>query len=448
MRFPGLRKLIWFCSLGAAILCLAVPALLAFDCSGLPRFLQDLFIKLETLDSMVCEKACTALANLARILGTGAALTLLASAADRRIGSANARDVLKAQYPALRLSYMLFFVLVFAASFTGDCSMGAAALLTTLGAVLLSIWFFRISLILFLDSERQMVMIFRYYEDRICSPGISKSEQMLLLLDAVSLTKRRPTCFKKLDSVLRAVISAFSVQDEEVQQAAEKDEWEEVPLLSGLEFLKAAWSGLQKGKGPDAGIYELQADIIRRDMLTDISWKKQRASHLMFLAGAIYSLLPWKKGSTYVEACAKLEDLCDALRVGERKGDDWVEQVIGELACAFGMVMAVCFVNQAKPAWVDKEDLERAWRRYAGTFHPSLFAALDDSHEDNRADLDTLLRHMEWVARKDFGISWSEYSSDCIHAFSHGDQSTAVQVSKLMSNRYLLDRLISRYTRT
>lgn len=445
MRFPGLRKLIWFCSLGTAILCLATPALLALDCSGLPWFLQDLCIQLEALDRIFCEKECAALANLARILGTGAALTLLASAADRRIGSANARDVLKAHYPALRFSYMLFFVLVFSASFTGDCSMGAAALLTTLGAVLLSIWFFRISLILFLDSERQMDMIFRYYETRICRPGISKSEQMLLLLDAVSLTRWRPTCFKKLDGVLRAIISAYSVQDEEARQAAEKDEWAGVPLLSGLEFLKAAWSGLQKGEGPNAGIYELQADIIRRDMLTDISWKKQRASHLVLLAAAVYSTLPWKKGSAYVEACAKLEELCDALRAGEHKGDDWVEQVISELACAFGMVMAICSVNQAKPAWVDGEDLERAWRQYADAFSPSVFAALDDGREDNVSDLDTLLRHMEWIARKDFGISWSEYSGDRVQAFSYGDPSIAVEVSVCMSNRYLLDRLISQY---
>lgn len=448
MRFPGLRMLIWICSLGAALLCLAAPVLLALDCSSLPRFLQELYVKLETLGGMVCEKECTALANLARILGTGAVLTLLASAADRRIGSANVRDVLKAHYPALRFSYMLFFVLVFAASYTGDCSMGAAALFTTLGAVLLSIWFFRISLILFLDSERQTDMIFRYYAARICRPGISKSDQMILLLDAVSLTRRRPTCFKKLDSVLRAVISAFSVQDEEAQQAAEKDEWTEVPLLSGLEFLKAAWSGLQKGKGPDAEIYELQADIIRRDMLTDISWKKQRASHLMLLAGAVYSLLPWKRGNTYAEACAKLEELCDALRAGEHKGDDWVEQVIGELACAFGMVMAICFVNQAKPAWVDKEDLDSAWRRYASVFGPSVFAALEDSRKDNGSDLDTLLRHMEWITRKDFNIFWSEYNSDRVQALSHGDPSTAVQVSMSMSNRYLLYRLIIWYANT
>lgn len=448
MRFSRLRKLAWSCSLIAAAFCLSAPVLLALDGSALPTLLQPLYLTLSALDASICKELCEALANLARILGTGAALTLLASAADRRIGSVNARDVLKTHYPALRFSYMLFFVLVFAASFTGDCSMGAAALLTTVGAVLLSVWFFRLSLILFLDSERQSDMIFGYYETHICRPGVSKSEQMLLLLDAVSLTRHMPTCFKKLDRVLRAVISAFAVQDEDAKKAAEKDDWTEVPLLSGLEYLKIAWSGLQKNEGADAGTYGLQADIIRRDMLTDTSWKKQRASHLMLLAGAVYSLLPWKTGSTYVEACAKLEDLCGALRADENRGDSWTEQIISELACAFGMVMAVSLVNQSKPSWVHQEDLEEAWTRYASSFRSSLFAAMEEDREDRRSDLDTLLEHMEWIARKDFDISWSEYSSDCVKALADGDAGTAEQVAKLMSNRYLLDRLISRYTRT
>ncbi len=448
MRFSRLRKLAWSCSLITATFCPAVLVLLALDDSCLPSPLQFLYFKLKALDGSIDAGLCAALANLARILGTGAALTLLASAADRRIGSVNARDVLKTHYPALRFSYMLFFALVFAASFTGDCGMGAAALLTTVGAVLLSVWFFGLSLILFLDSERQSDMIFGYYETHICRPGISKSEQMLLLLDAVSLTRHMPTCFKGLDRVLRAVISVFSVQDEEAKKAAEKGDWAEVPLLSGLEYLKIAWAGLQKSEGPDAGTYGLQADIIHRDMLTDTSWKKQRASHLMLLAGAVYSLLPWKAGSSYVEACAKLENLCEALRADENRGDSWAEQIISELACAFGMVMAISLVNQSKPSWVNQDDLEKAWTQYVGIFNSSLADALDNECEDRRSDLDTLLEHMEWIARKDFGISWYQYSGDRIKFLLKRSTGTRREIAESLSNRYLLEWTIGWYTRT
>ena len=94
MRFSRLRKLAWSCSLITATFCPAVLVLLALDDSCLPSPLQFLYFKLKALDGSIDAGLCAALANLARILGTGAALTLLASAADRRIGSVNARDVL------------------------------------------------------------------------------------------------------------------------------------------------------------------------------------------------------------------------------------------------------------------------------------------------------------------------------------------------------------------
>lgn len=183
-------------------------------------------------------------------------------------------------------------------------------------------------------------------------------------------------------------------------------------------------------------------------MLTDTSWKKQRASHLMLLAGAVYSLLPWKAGSSYVEACAKLENLCEALRADENRGDSWVEQIISELACAFGMVMAISLVNQSKPSWVNQDDLEKAWTQYVGIFNSSLADALDNECEDRRSDLDTLLEHMEWIARKDFGISWYQYSGDRIKFLLKRSTGTRREIAESLSNRYLLEWTIGWYTRT
>lgn len=444
MKHPSVRRRLWNFSKLFAALCLLGPPLLALVNLIFPARIRNPYTAVNCWG--IDEDMNTALANMASILGTGAALTLLATAADRKIGEVTARDILKKEYPGLLYSYGAFFVLVFFASFAGDCCLSAVAILSTLGATVLSIWFFTLSLILLLDTEKQQNMVFSYYEGAMADPKITENQCMYFLRESVVSAKAAPLCWDGLNRVFQAAISLFSTGDETSKSAAACDQWSEVQMLTGVEMMEAAWSTLWQAGASKDGFSRLQADMICRNILTASSWRKANFDRAILLAGLASAWLPWEEGRTYTDACAELDSFC-AVQRAENKGDSWSEQVISELACAFGMGMAISLANQDKPAWVNEEDLETAWERFADVFRSAVFSVIDNSDRSSRAELEILLEYVEWISRKRLGISWTQYRSDRRNLITGKDLSAGVAAAKKLTNICLLDTLTSKYIR-
>lgn len=444
MRYPTLRKTLWRLSQFFAVACLFLPPFMAFGSLIFPACICNPYTVFICSDK---GKALNmALANVARILGTGAALTLLATAADREIGKITARDVLREQYPGLMASYGSFFILVFFASFTGDCNQSIVAAFSTVGATVLSIWFFGLSLILLLDTRGQRNMAFSYYVDTIAKPKTAQNERVFLLKETVNLTKDAPLCWDSLCRIFQVVISLFSDGDEASKISAMYDRWAEVKVLTGVKMIEAAWSTLWQTSDPKDGFSRLQADMICRNILIDPSWKKTPSGRAILLIGLASFWLPWEKGCTYVDAYAELKNFCEAQRA-ENKGDPWSEQIISELVCVFGMAMAVSLVNQDKPSWVDEKDLDAAWKQFAGLYQSSVFSAIDNSDKDYQVELANLLECVEWLSRKRLGISWAEYRSDRRNLVAGKNPGAGAVAAVKLTNIRLLDILISKYIR-
>lgn len=439
--YPTLRKVLWGFSLFIAGACLLL-SFLALGKSILPSFL------ITPLTWFCCSESSkdlnTALANIARILGTGAALTLLATAADRDIGKVTARDALRAQYPWLKMSYAAFFIMVFLASFAGDCNLTDVAVFSTIGAAILSVWFFWLSLILLLDTKGQLNMAFSYYQDTVAKHETHADKHVFYLLEAVRLTRRAPLSWPDLLRVFRAAIALVSDEDESSKSAAATDRWEESNTLKGIEMTAAAWSELWRDDSAGHGFSALQADMICRNILTDYSLRQAAGIRAILLAGLVSFWFPWKGKRTYVGALSDLKRFCNALRA-ENKGDDWAEQIISELVCAFGMAMAVTGVSWDKLPWVDTNDLDTAWRQLADEFSPAVFFAIDNSDKDHQDAISNLLECMEWLSRKRLDISWSEYGTDRQAFLLGGKPCSDAMAAEILTNTKLLDTITSKY---
>lgn len=442
MKHQFLRKALWRLSQLFAGGCLFLPPLLALASLIFPTYVCNPYTAVNCWK--IGTEMNTALANTARILGTGAALTLLATAADREIEKVTARDVLKEQYRGLLISYGVFFALVFFASFFGDCNCSIVAVLSTVGALILSIWFFGLSLILLLDTERQRNMVFGYYLDGVVDPSTSQNKRVFLLQKSVALTASAPFCWDQLRCVFQAAIRLFSTGDESSKKAAMDDRWAEVNMLEGVEMMNVAWSALWQAGNSKDGFSKLQMDIVCRNILTTRSWMKESSDRAILLSGLVSFWLPWEKGRTYTEAYANLESFCAAQRA-ENKGDPWSEQIISELACAFGVGMAISLANQDKPSWVDKKDLETAWKRFASEFQSSVFSAIDNPAENKQAELENLLEYVEWISRKWLRISWAQYQSDRKDLITSGDPNAAAAITRKITNTFLLGFTTSKY---
>lgn len=442
MRHPTLRKWLWWLSRFFAAFCLLAPPLMACGHLLFPAYIPPNPYTVSAPPPVVS----TALANVARILGTGAALTLLATAADREIEKVTARDVLRKLYPGLISSYGAFFVLVFFASITGDCGQMITAAFSTAGAVVLAVWFFKLSLILLLDTKGQCDMAFGYYMEGIVDPKTTQDERMVFLQEAVCLIKAAPLCWDSLCCVFYGVLHQFSGRDEASKGYAIYDMWAEVNILTGVEMMEAAWATLWQANDPRDRSFRFQADMICQNILTDASWEKTTSERAILLAGLASFWLPWEKDCTYTEACVGLKGFCNAQRA-RNKGSAWSEQIISELACAFGMVMAVSLTNRSRPSWVDEEDLITAWRLFASTFQSSVFAAVDDHRVERQAELTDLLYYMEWVSRKRLRISWVEYKSDCRDLIIGEDPRAKAVAAEKLTNIRLLEILTSKYIR-
>lgn len=444
MKWSTLRKWLWGISLGGAylllILSLLLPAaLFVLDFSCFPT-IRELYCHLNT---QIDKDLNTAMANAARILGTGAALTLLATAADRNVlGVVEARDILRKQYPHLIGSYLAFFVLVFTSSIAGDCCQGAIALFSLTGACLLAIWFFCLSLILLLDSDRQRNMLYAYYSESVRNDRLPSTERISALQKAVWLTRSVPVCDEKLSDVICSALLSYSTPDEESEMAACNDQWEQVKLLEGVDIAAVAWTQLRLSDNGTTSLSPLQVNIICADVFMAGVWKKSEVSRSILLVGFIDSLLPKDSDGSYIGACQKLTVFCRTLRA-KHQGDAWAEQLIGYLACTFGMAMAIALVDRAAPDWVESTDLDSAWRLFINNFHSTVFSYVDQPDGREKVELERILRYIEWSTRRKLGLSWTAYNSDSL--LYNTDVDVRSQLALDMTNLYLLDQITSQY---
>lgn len=443
MKWSTLRKWLWGISLGSTyfllILSLILPVALAvLDGSCCPN-IRELY---HYFNARIDERLNAAIANAARILGTGAALTLLATAADRNVlGAVDARDILRKQYPHLIGSYLVFFVLVFTSSIAGDCNQGAIALFSLTGAILLSIWFFCLSLILLLDSDHQRNMLYTYYSKNVRNERLPLTERMSDLQNAVQLTRSILVCGERLGDVICSALLPYSTPDEESEVAACRDQWEQVKLLEGVDIAAVVWTQLRLPNHGTLPLSPLQFNTICEDVLMTGIWKKSEVSRAILLVGFVDSLLPKDSNGSYIGACQQLTVFCRTLRA-KHQGDAWAEHLIGCLACAFGMAMAIAFVDRAAPDWVDAADLDSAWRLFSNNFHSNVFSCVDQPDGREKAELERTLQYIEWSTRRRLGLSWAAYGSDSLY---DPDVDIRSQLAQNMTNLYLLERITSQY---
>lgn len=443
MKLSTPKKWIWIISLVGAyallFLSLLLPILLAVLKPSCCPIIRDFY---NDWNNKITGELNTALANAARILGTGAALTLLATAADRDIQDITASDILREQYPFLISSYCVFFILVFTSSIAGDCNQGAIALFSCIGACLLVVWFFWLALILLLDSNRQRNMLFGYYSQGVSNDQLSLNERMSFLQKAVRLARSNLACSKELSDVIRTAVCPYAQLDEESELAVYNDQWEQVRILEGAEIAEAAWTQLQSPNDEKNSLSPLQINTLCADVLITDSRKGPETIQSILLISFVDALLPKGQGDSYTAACQKLTTFCRTLRA-KHQGAMRSEQLIGYLACAFGMALTIASVNRAAPDWVHPTDLASAWRLFSNNFHSAVFFCIDQSDNQMKTELEQILQYMEWSTRKKLDYSWTAYDHDRLYIVDADARSCLEQA---MTNLYLLDYMFSQYS--
>lgn len=241
---------------------------------------------------------------------------------------------------------------------------------------------------------------------------------------------------EKIVQLFLSAVQPYAQPNDTSDLAAYEDQWEEAGMLKGVDIIEAAWTDLRA----TGSMADNMTDNICGDVLLADIWKNPSIGRSILLTGFINSLLPKRQNDgSYFNACNSLITFCRNLRA-EHHGDVLSEQIISYLACAFGMALAVSYVDQVAPDWINTADLDLTWRAFGTEFHSAVFSCIDEWNGAEKEELERTLQYTEWSIRKRLGFSWSAYNSDKQY-ITGIDPSTQHEVSNLD----LLDYLTSMY---
>lgn len=395
MKHLSLRQVIWYVILLLSAVCLLTSIVCAVWDYALPK--ADWLLTVNQWLIKVCPVGIhTALGNTARILGTGAAFTLLAAAANQEIEGLRARDILASQYRGLFQSYLwCFFPMVFLGSYLGDCENTLGVCVSVIGAVVMAGWFLALSVSMLGPKGRQR-LIFDYYlavvQEKNDECGLSR--RIRTLEEATKFLQRNPSYHKKMQQILYRAVEPFAAINNLQTKAAYLDRWDKVDFIKGAELAERAWLSLCAPVDPS----QEELCAVCRDVLLDIAWgdcgEEERAA---LLAGFLLAWLP--RSWDCENAVQNLWLLCEDIWI-LNLGDDKAKRLINDLLYGFGMAFTVVYVSI--PSGPEREEVETVWRRLLYC-HPA-----PNIGEDIEL-LNTFLVKVEFSFRKRFSVSWASY---------------------------------------